>query len=131
MSATLDRHDFGKSNRPTKQKKSQNTPGEGKRKFAPAADVCLWLLSNAPLSFEELIDIRYCLYHRCSRAGYKVGSRREDEFEIEGRHGRLQVVSDSARRLLLSKLRELAKEKGWQGALPRYKSRNKLRDPLR
>lgn len=125
MSATVGRHDFERSNQPTKEKKRQNTRREGKPKFAPAADVCLWLSSNAPLSFEELIDIRYCLYHRCSRAGYKVGSRREDEFELEGRHGRLQVVSDSARRLLLSKLRELAKEKGWQGALPRGKSRSK------
>lgn len=123
MSATLDRHDFGKSNRPTKQKKSQNTPGEGKRKFAPATDVCLWLSSNAPLSFEELIDIRYCLYHRCSRAGYKVNDRREDEFKLQGRRTTLHIVSDKARRLLLTKLRELAKEKSWQGALPRCKPR--------
>ncbi|MGY3354811.1 hypothetical protein ACVWZK_001474 [Bradyrhizobium sp. GM0.4] len=121
----VDRHDLDTSSQPTKEKKPQNTPREGKRKFAPATDVCLWLTSNAPLSFEELIDIRYCLYHRCSRAGYKVGSRREDEFELQGRHGRLQVVSDSARRFLLGKLREIAKEKGWQGALPRSKSRNK------
>lgn len=115
MSVILDRHDFETSNQPTKEKKPQNTGRERKRKFVPATDVCLWLSSNAPLSFEELIDIRYCLYHRCSRAGYKVNDRTEDEFKFQGRHSTLQVVSDSARRPLLRKLRELAKEKRWQG----------------
>lgn len=75
------------------------------------------------LGLRRLIDIRYSLYHRCSRAGFVVTRSENDDFHLTGRHNTLHIVSNSARRFLLGKLRELAKEKGWQGALPRSKSR--------
>ncbi|TFW53491.1 hypothetical protein CT676_41550 [Bradyrhizobium sp. MOS001] len=90
--------------------------------FAPDKDIILWLSENAPMNFDELIDIRYSLYHRCSRAAYRVKRMNDEELKIVGRQGSLHIVSNQARRFLLTKLRELAKENGWQGALPRLKS---------
>lgn len=89
------------------------------QQFAPDKDIILWLSKNAPSNFNELIDIRYSLYHRCSRAGYRVKRLNDEELTIAGRHSSLHIVSNQARRFLLAKLRELAKENGWQGALPR------------
>ncbi|WP_187387901.1 hypothetical protein [Bradyrhizobium sp.] len=70
------------------------------------------------MNFDELIDIRYSLYHRCSRAGYRIKRMDDEELKIVGRQGSLHIMSNQARRFLLTKLRELAKEKGWRGALP-------------
>jgi len=40
--------------------------------FPPDKDIELWLKHNAPLTFQQLADIRYCLYHRCSRADFTI-----------------------------------------------------------
>lgn len=87
--------------------------------FPPDKDISLWLSKNAPSNFDELIDIRYSLYHRCNSSGYRVKRSNDEEISIVGRHSSLHIVSNQARRLLLTKLRELAKENKWQGALPR------------
>ena len=87
--------------------------------FTPDQDIVLWLSKNTPTSFDELIDIRYSLYHRCSCAEYRVKRMNNEELTIAGRQGSLHIVSNQARRLLLTKLRDLAKENGWRGALPR------------
>jgi hypothetical protein len=92
-----------------------------KKTYPPETDIVLWLTRNAPTSFDELIDIRYSLYHRCSRAGYIVKRWNDEELKLTGRSGTLHIVSNMARRFLLSKLRELAKDKGWRGALPRMR----------
>lgn len=93
--------------------------------YSSDKDIILWLSMNAPINFDELIDIRYSLYHRCSRAEYRVKRLNDEELSIAGRQGSLHIVSNQARRLLLTKLRELAREKGWQGALPRVASRSR------
>jgi hypothetical protein len=112
---------------PTKLPVIANRPkskrGGDKPAFPPDQDVVLWLSENAPLNFDELIDIRYSLYHRCSAGGYRVKRVNDEELRIAGCNGPLNVISNQARRLLLTKLRELAKEKGWQGALPRTRPR--------
>ena len=41
-------------------------------KFPPDKDIELWLKHNAPLTFQQLADIRYSLYHQCSRADFTV-----------------------------------------------------------
>ncbi|WP_143273845.1 hypothetical protein [Bradyrhizobium canariense] len=89
--------------------------------FDPDQDIILWLSKNTPTSFDELIDIRYSLYHRCSCAEYRVKRLNNEELTIAGRQGSLHIVSNQARRLLLTKLRDLAKENGWRGALPRIR----------
>lgn len=66
------------------ERKSSQTKQTKRRTFPPGTDVCLWLTGNAPASAEELIDLRYCLYHRCSRANFIVSSRCEDEFQLAG-----------------------------------------------
>lgn len=102
----------------TKAKRKSQKPA-----FSPDQDIVLWLSKNAPSNFDELRDVRYSLYHRCSRAGYRVKRLNDEELTIAGRHGSLHIVSNQARRLLLTKLRELAKEERWQGALPRVARR--------
>src|SRR5215208_3224161 len=57
------------------------------------------------LHFRRLADIRYSLYHHCSRAGFTVTGVTEDEFELVGRQSTLRIISDSARRYLLWRLR--------------------------
>jgi hypothetical protein len=106
-------------NQPAAPQSPQGQQRTKKRNYRPDTDIVLWLTHNAPSSFDELIDIRYSLYHRCSRAGYLVKRLNEEEFKLMGRHSTLHIVSNMARRFLLSKLRELAKEKGWMGALPK------------
>jgi hypothetical protein len=108
---------------PAVPQSSQGQQRTKKRNYRPDTDIVLWLTHNAPSSFDELIDIRYSLYHRCSRAGYLVKRLDEEEFKLTGRHSALHIVSNMARRFLLSKLRELAKEKGWMGALPKTRPR--------
>src|SRR4051794_40457410 len=103
---------------PTRGKPKGSAPQPA---FTPDQDIILWLSKNTPTSFDELIDIRYSLYHRCSRARYRVKRLNDEELTIAGRQSSLHIVSNQARRLLLTKLRELAKENGWRGALPRIR----------
>jgi hypothetical protein len=92
------------------------------RTYNPDIDIVLWLTNNAPQSFQEMIDIRYCLYHRCSRAGFTVERQDRDDFRITGRCGTLHIISNKARHFLLWQLRILAREKRWRGALPGTKA---------
>jgi hypothetical protein len=41
-------------------------------KFPHDEDISFWLKTNAPLTFEQLVDIRCALYHKCSRQAYVV-----------------------------------------------------------
>jgi hypothetical protein len=78
------------------------------------ADIPLWLSNNAPRNAEELKAVRYTLYHRCSRAEFKVSEKHDgDNFVLSGRNSFVQIVSNKARRYLLWKLRILAREQGW------------------
>jgi len=40
---------------------------------------CSLACHNAPVTFLEVVDLRYCLYHRCSRAGF-VADRLKTSF---------------------------------------------------
>ena len=90
-------------------------------KFPPDEDIELWLKHNAPLTFQQLADIRYSLYHRCSRADFTVAQTFDDQFDLIGRHSKLRVISDRARHYLLWKLRRLGRKRKWINALPRTK----------
>jgi len=91
-------------------------------KFPPDRDIELWLKHNAPLTFQQLADIRYSLYHRCSRADYTATKKIGDQFDLTGRHSTLRIINDGARHYLLWRLRLLGRKKGWIGALPRSKN---------
>lgn len=96
----------------------------GKRKtlpFSPDENIELWLKHNAPLSFQQLADIRYSLYHHCSRADFTVTNVIDDKFDLAGRHCTLRVISNNGRKYLLWRLRVLGKKKSWIGAIPRTK----------
>ena len=125
MKATLADYldDWAAPEQPALSKSHRGQPRAKRKTYPPDTDIMLWLRHNAPANFAELIDIRYSLYHRCSKAGYQVKRLNDDELTIAGRHSSLHIVSNQARRLLLTKLRELAKENGWQGALPRRAGR--------
>jgi hypothetical protein len=102
--------------------RSEIVGGRIKRpKFPPDADIEAWLKHNAPLTFQELADVRYCLYHRCSRAGFSVASNTDDQFTLFGRHSALRIINNKARHYLLWKLRLLGRKMGWIGALPETK----------
>jgi hypothetical protein len=74
----------------------------------------LWLTNNAPRDVEELKAVRYTLYHRCSRADFKVTEKQDDDnFKLSGRHSSVHIVSNKPRRYLLWRLRILAMEQGW------------------
>lgn len=90
--------------------------------FPPEEDIELWLRHNAPITFQQLADVRYSLYHHCSRADFTVTNIMDEEFDLTGRYGTLRVVSDNARRYLLWKLRLLGRKKNWISALPRTRS---------
>ena len=105
--------------KPIWHRATRKTKKPAKSKFPPDRDIDLWLKHNAPLTYEQLADIRYTLYHRCSRADFVVTKRCDDEFTLTGRRSSLRVISDRARHYLLWKLRLLGRENGWQGALPR------------
>ncbi len=90
--------------------------------FAPDEDIDLWLKHNAPTTFHQLSDIRYSLYHRCSRAEFTVANTSDHQFDLAGRHSKLRVINDSARHYLLWKLRLLGRKNNWISALP--KTRN-------
>ena len=94
-------------------------------KFPPDEDIELWLKHNAPLTFQELADVRYSLYHRCSRADFGVMRADDDQFDLTGRHSRLRVINDRARHYLLGQLRLLGRKKKWINALPRTKKPRK------
>jgi hypothetical protein len=93
--------------------------------FPPDHDIELWLKHNAPLTFQQLANIRYCLYHHCSRADFTITNVLDDEFDLTGRHSKLRVTSDKARHYLLWKLRLLGKENNWIGALPKTRKPRK------
>jgi hypothetical protein len=97
--------------------RSKRTP-----EFLPDKDIDLWLKHNAPLSFEALADIRYALYHHCSRAEFTVSMLADDQFKLTGRHSALNVINDNARKYLLWRLRQLGRKKSWINALPRTKN---------
>jgi hypothetical protein len=87
------------------------------RQFQPDTDIKRWLTSNAPRNRQELMDLRYCLYHRGSRAGFKVKKSSRDYFTLTGRTSSLLIVSNKARRFLLWQLRILARKRGWVAAI--------------
>ncbi|MBR0793336.1 hypothetical protein JQ631_30025 [Bradyrhizobium manausense] len=97
--------------------------------FPTDQDIILWLSKNAPSNFDELIEIRYSLYHRCNGGGYRVKRLDDEELRIAGRNGSLHIISNQARRFLLTKLRELAKESGWRGALPKIRPARTVLQP--
>jgi len=97
---------------PTKQPKQPKTL----RGFQPDQDIHLWRRSNAPRDWQELKDLRYCLYHRCSRAGFKIKRSKGDDFTLMGRASLVIIVSNNARRYLLWQLRLLAWQRGWVGS---------------
>src|SRR5271165_5859359 len=73
--------------RPTSTKrkaKQSNTAG-----YAPDQDIDLWLDLNAPLTFDQLADLRYCLYHKCSRGAFRVEKNLDDQFTLFGRQTRV------------------------------------------
>ena len=89
------------------------------RQFKPDTDIKLWLTSNAPRDWQELKDLRYSLYHRCSRAGSKIkrhSKNHRDLFTLTGSTSALLIVSNNARRFLLRLLRILAREREWVGS---------------
>ena len=106
---------------PTRCKAKQSKPP----KFPPDEDIELWLKHNAPLTFQQLADIRYSLYHRCSRADFAVVRAGDGQFDLTGRHSTLRVINDGARRNLLWKLRLLGRKRKWISALPRTKKPRK------
>lgn len=91
-------------------------------KFPPDEDIDLWLKHNAPLTFQHLADIRYVLYHCCSRSEFSVFKASEDQFDLIGRYSMLRVINDGARHYLLWKLRLLGRKKKWNRALPRTRN---------
>jgi hypothetical protein len=96
---------------------------QAKREYPPDIDILLWLTGNAPLSFQELVDLRYCLYHRCSRADFTVVEKcSKHDFRLKGRSNSVHLVSNKGRHFLLWKLRLLARERKWRGAIPRSKA---------
>jgi hypothetical protein len=101
--------------RSTKQPKQRPKKPKTLGGFQPDEDIHLWLRSNAPGNWQELKDLRYCLYHRCSRAGFKVNRSTKDHFKLTGRASSVIVVSNNARRYLLWQLRLLARKRGWVG----------------
>jgi len=94
------------------------------RQFTPDKDIELWLKHNGPLTFEQLADIRYSLYHHCSRTDFIVTNVTEDEFDLTGRRGTLRVVNDNARRYLLWKLSLLGRKKNWIRLSPERETRD-------
>ena len=78
--------------------------------FPPETDIELWMLNNAPTSKQQLANIRYALYHRCSRAEFKVARIDKKAFRITGPHSTVLVSSNTSRQILLIRLRELARD---------------------
>ena len=91
-------------------------------KFPQDEDIELWLQHNAPLSFQQLADLRYALYHHCTRNDFLVAHVSDETFCLKGRHSTLNIVSDNARKYLLWRLRQLGRKKSWINAIPRTES---------
>jgi hypothetical protein len=87
--------------------------------FSPDEDIEFWLKQNAPITFQQLADIRYVLYHRCSQSEFTVTNVADDRFDLTGKHSKLQIKNDRARHYLLWRLRLLGRSKKWIGALPK------------
>jgi hypothetical protein len=94
-------------------------------KFPPDEDINLWLKHNAPLTFQQLADIHYALYHCCSRAEFAVVKAVDDQFDLTGRYSTLGVYNDGARHYLLWKLRLLGRKMKWIRALPQTRNPRK------
>jgi hypothetical protein len=116
MTATLADY-FDESVNATQQPQQLPAKPLVQRQFQPDTDIKRWLTSDAPRNRQELRDLRYCLYHRCSRAGFKVKKSSRDYFTLTGRTDSLLIVSNNARRYLLWQLRILARKRGWVGAI--------------
>jgi hypothetical protein len=97
---------------------SQRKLKRAKINFPPDEDIELWLKHNAPITFQQLADVRYSLYHHCSRADFIVTNVVDDGFDLTGRHNKLRIASNNARRYLLWRLRLLGQESRWIGAIP-------------
>ncbi len=115
MTATL--ADYFEEIEPTNVRPASETKKTvpAKRARSQETDILLWLSKNGPRHVEELKDVRYTLYHRCSRADFKVSKRDDETFVLSGRQSSVFIVSHKARRYLLWKLRILAREEGWVG----------------
>jgi hypothetical protein len=101
---------------PTKQPTQPPKRPKTLRGFQPDQDIHLWLRSNAPRNWQELKDLRYCLYHRCSRADFRVKKKEDAYLTLTGRASSVIIVSNNARRYLLWQLRMLAWEREWVGS---------------
>ena len=105
---------------PANVKQSAPTPKSKTAAQKPRSartDIHLWMSKNAPRNVEELKAVRYTLYHRCSRAEFKVSQKQDkDVFSLSGRQSSLLIVSNKARRYLLWRLRILAREQEWVGS---------------
>jgi hypothetical protein len=105
----------------TRGKAKQSKPP----KFPRNEDIELWLKHNAPITFQQLADIRYSLYHCCSRADFTIAKAGDDQFDLTGRRSTLRVINDEARHYLLWRLRLLGRKRKWISALPRTKKPRK------
>ena len=94
----------------------------GSPKFPLNKDIDRWLKHNSPITFQQLADIRYALYHLCSRAGFVVLKVFDDQFEITGRQSKLEVINNDARHYLLWRLRVWGRKNNWISALPRTRN---------
>lgn len=112
-------------NEPTWSASNGRTKRTRSSEFPPDKNIDLWLTHNAPLSFEQLADIRYALYHHCSRAEFTIVTTGEDQFRLIGRYSSLEIVNDDARHYLLWKLRLLGRKNKWIRALPKAKTPRK------
>ena len=94
--------------------KSPSQPNKNILNRLQQTNLHLWLSNNVPRDVEELKAVRYTLYHRCSRADFRVTEKQDDDdFKLSGRQSSVHIVSNKARRYLLWKLRILAREQGW------------------
>jgi hypothetical protein len=105
--------------RPTSRRKTKQSSGAG---YAPDQDIDLWLDLNAPRTFDQLADLRYCLYHKCSRGAFRVETGLDDDFTLFGRCTLVRIISNKARHFLLWPLRQIGWKNNWIGAIPRTKS---------
>src|ERR1700712_4607078 len=51
-------------------------------KFPPDEDIELWLKHDAPTSFQQLADLRYVLYHNCTRNEFLVAHVSDETFSL-------------------------------------------------
>ena len=85
--------------------------------FPPELNCDVWLRCNGLNSSEQLGDIHYALYHRCSQGAFCVSKTDDRQFEIAGEHSTLIVPNDGSRQYLISQLRKLtvrAMRRAWR-----------------